>query len=68
VREPQHVREVVVKRGDNLWNIAKAHLPEGASDAEIDREWRRWYDANRDVIGDDPDLILPGQVLRPPQD
>jgi resuscitation-promoting factor RpfA len=57
---------VTVKRGDNLWNIAKDHLPAGASNAEVNREWQRWYDANRQVIGDNPDLILPGQVLRPP--
>ncbi len=58
--------QITVKRGDNLWNIAKDHLPTGASNAEINREWHRWYDANRQVIGDNPDLILPGQVLRPP--
>jgi nucleoid-associated protein YgaU len=30
--------------------------------------WPRWYAANRRVIGADPDLILPGQILRPPAD
>ena len=25
-----------------------------------------WYAANRDVIGDDPSLLRPGQVLRAP--
>jgi hypothetical protein len=60
-------RQVVVKRGDNLWNIARDHLPPDASNAEINHEWHRWYDANRQVIGDDPDLILPGQILTPPK-
>lgn len=60
-------QQVVVKRGDNLWNIAKSHLPDGASNAEINREWHRWYDANRQVIGENPDVILPGQILTPPQ-
>lgn len=58
----------VVKRGDTLWDIAKDHLPEGASAAEINAEWQRWYEANKDVIGDDPDLILPGQIFQAPTD
>ncbi|MEQ4205274.1 hypothetical protein ABN028_28460 [Actinopolymorpha sp. B17G11] len=67
VRHVDDQHQVVVKRGDNLWNIAKASLPDGASSAEINREWHRWYEANRQVIGDNPDLILPGQILTPPQ-
>lgn len=59
-------REVVVRRGDTLWDLAAAHLPPAAGDAEIAGEWQRWYAANRAVIGADPDLILPGQVLRIP--
>ena len=58
--------EVVVLRGDSLWAIAARHLPADAGDDRIDAEWRRWYAANRDVIGPDPDFILPGQRLRPP--
>ncbi len=54
-------------RGDSLWSIAARHLGPGASDAEIARAWPAWFAENRDVVGDDPDLILPGQVLRPPQ-
>ncbi|MCP9993213.1 LysM peptidoglycan-binding domain-containing protein [Streptomyces albogriseolus] len=26
-------------------------------------DWQRLYAANRDVIGDDPDVIVPGQRL-----
>ncbi len=55
-----------VKRGDCLWHIAERHLGPGATSAEITTEWHRWYQANRDVIGDDPDLILVGQVFRVP--
>ena len=58
--------EVVVRRGDSLWAIAGRHLGDDASDAEIAREWPRWYAANRDVIGPDPDRLLPGQVLGAP--
>lgn len=59
-------REVVVHRGDSLWSIAARHLGPQPSDAEIARAWPRWFDLNRDLIGDDPDLILPGQILRVP--
>ncbi|GIL35573.1 LysM peptidoglycan-binding domain-containing protein [Phycicoccus sp. DTK01] len=57
---------VVVHRGDSLWTLAARHLGPGASDAEVARAWPRWYAANRAVIGADPDLLLPGQVLRAP--
>jgi nucleoid-associated protein YgaU len=58
---------VAVRRGDSLWSIAARHLGRDASDAEIARAWPAWFDANRDVIGDDPDLLRPGQLLRPPE-
>ncbi|GAA2745442.1 hypothetical protein GCM10009868_26900 [Terrabacter aerolatus] len=57
---------VTVHRGDSLWSVAARHLGPGASDSEVAREWPRWYAANRDVVGDDPDLLVPGQQLRPP--
>jgi len=49
-----------------LWSIAARHLAPGASDAQVDAAWRAWYAANRPVIGADPDLILPGQLLHAP--
>ena len=58
--------EVVVHRGDTLWDIAARHLPAGATDVEIAATWPHWYEANRDVVGPDPDHIEPGQRLRPP--
>lgn len=57
---------VVVRRGDTLWGIAARHLGPEASAAEVAEEWPRWYAANRAVIGDDPDLLAPGDRLRPP--
>ncbi|GAA1709782.1 hypothetical protein GCM10009809_02670 [Isoptericola hypogeus] len=57
---------LVVLRGDTLWDIAADSLGGSASDADVLREMTRWHDANRDVVGGDPDLILPGQVLRVP--
>ncbi|MBN0041007.1 LysM peptidoglycan-binding domain-containing protein [Cellulosimicrobium cellulans] len=59
-------REVVVVRGDSLWSIAARHLPDGASDAQVAHAVQRWYAANVGVIGDDPDLVRPGQVLVAP--
>ncbi|MCP2263170.1 hypothetical protein ACFQHV_21740 [Promicromonospora thailandica] len=70
---------VVVERGDTLWAIATDHLAEtgssggagtgaqaAVSDAEIAAAVDRWHDANRRVLGADPDLILPGTVLHRP--
>lgn len=49
----------MVKPGDNLWMIAKRTLQDGS-------RWREIYNANVDVIGRNPDLIYPGQVLQIP--
>ena len=57
---------VTVRRGDSLWSIVARHLGPGASDAQVAHEWPHWYAANRAVIGEDPDVLVPGQQLRPP--
>lgn len=67
-QQQQQQGQHVVKRGDTLWDIAKDRLGPGASAQEITNEWHRWYEANKNVIGEDPDLILPGQVLHAPPD
>jgi nucleoid-associated protein YgaU len=59
--------ELTVRAGDSLWSLSAAELGPFASDVDIAREWPRLYQANRAVIGDNPDILLPGQVLRPPQ-
>ena len=46
-----------VKSGDTLSKIGQHH---GVA-------WRDIHEANRDVIGDNPDLIKPGQKLRIPR-
>jgi nucleoid-associated protein YgaU len=60
----------VVVRGDCLWDIAAGHLrPAGGrppTAAEVAGAVAAWWSANRGVMGDDPDLLLPGQVLTPP--
>lgn len=63
---PRIAGVVEVRRGDTLWSIAARELPAGASDAAVLQAVRRWHDANRSVIGDDPDLIVPHQLLTPP--
>lgn len=60
------VDEVVVRRGDTLWGIAARHLGPASTAADVAAEWPRWYAANRGEIGPDPDLLHPGQRLRPP--
>jgi nucleoid-associated protein YgaU len=67
VANPQG-RVVVVRPGDSLWAIAQRHLPPRASAEQIAAAWPRWYAANRRLIGPNPDLLLPGQRLTPPQD
>ncbi|HRK46637.1 MAG TPA: LysM peptidoglycan-binding domain-containing protein, partial [Nocardioides sp.] len=51
---PANPTQAVVEPGDTLSGIS----------AETGVEnWQELYEANKDVIGDDPDLIYPGQVL-----
>ena len=52
-----------VLAGDTLWAIAAAELAPSASPAEITLGWQRWYAENQTLIGLDPALILPGQLL-----
>lgn len=58
--------EVTVRIGDSLWGLSAARLGPYASDVDIALDWPRLYQANRDVIGDNPHLLRPGQVLRVP--
>lgn len=48
-----------VKKGDSLWAIAKKYLGSGSRYTEI-------YNLNKSVIGSNPSLIYPGQVLTLP--
>ena len=49
---------VIVERGDTLWDLSEEEYGEG-------QRWPRLYRANREEIAD-PDLIFPGQVLDVP--
>jgi hypothetical protein len=60
----------VVVRGDSLWKIARNVLSadgERPSGAAVGTYWRSIYDTNRNVIGDNPNLIFPGQIFQLPQ-
>lgn len=57
---------ITVAPGDSLWRIAANHLGSEAGAPDIAAEWPRWFEANRAVIGMDPDLIHPGQRLTAP--
>jgi len=60
-------RTVTVHPGDTLWSIAARDLPSGAPDQAIASRWHAIYDANRRLLGPDPDLIEPGQHLHLPR-
>ena len=49
----------VVKKGDSLWKIAASQLGNGS-------KWNKIYEANKSVIGGNPNKIYPGQKLTIP--
>lgn len=63
---PEAAPEVVVVRGDSLWSIASRHLPAGSTDRQVAEAVERWHVTNAHVVGADPDLVRPGQVLVAP--
>lgn len=54
-----------VSAGDSLWAIAAEHYA-GAETAELLDRVDAIHDANRHIIGADPNLIMPGQRLEMP--
>jgi nucleoid-associated protein YgaU len=65
-RDDRSTAGYVVRRGDTLWDIAARHLGPSATAVDISRAWPAWYDANRAVIGPDPGVIRPGELLSAP--
>lgn len=64
--QAESLGEVTVRAGDSLWSLSAAQLELSASDVDIAAAWPRLYQANRQIIGEDPNVLLPGQVLRLP--
>jgi len=56
VSPPQQNSFYLVQAGDTLWGIAQQAYGDGNVDQQL-------YNVNKKVIGDDPNLILPGQIL-----
>jgi hypothetical protein len=67
-RQRAATRTIVVQAGDTLWSIAAEHLIGRPTPKRVAAAWPRWYAANRPVIGDDPNLIVPGEQLRTPSE
>jgi hypothetical protein len=66
---PMPVHWVRVRAGDCLWTLAARDLAArrlGSRPAEIGAAWHRWYAVNRRVIGPDPRLLHPSELLRVP--
>lgn len=60
---------VVVRPGDTLWDLAEQALAQDdrpPTARQVAQSWPRWWAANREVIGPDPDLLHPGTRLSPP--
>lgn len=56
---PASAQTYTVTKGDCLWNIAKKFYGDGA-------KYQQLYDANKGIVGGNPNLIYPGQVLTIP--
>ncbi len=54
---------VTVQHGDSLWSIAADQVGPEADASLVAAYWRRLQATNAAVVGNDPDLIHPGQVL-----
>jgi nucleoid-associated protein YgaU len=57
---PTKTKTYTVDKGDNLSAIAKQELGDA-------NRWREIYELNKDVIGNNPDLIQPGMELKLPE-
>ena len=51
---------MTVRPGDSLWSLSSARLGPFASDVDIALDWPLIYQANRDIIGGNPNLLQAG--------
>jgi hypothetical protein len=63
---PEPAAHLVVAPGDSLWSITQKRLDPSATPEQLMNEVELTFEFNRDRIGDDPNLILPGQELSLP--
>ena len=57
----EYLAEHTVESGDSLSYIAQKYYTTGEEE-----KWMQIYEENKELIGDDPNLIQPGQVLNIP--
>ena len=67
VKEPaapkqEYIGEYTVVAGDSMGAIAANYYG-----SAIEEKWMAIYEANKELIGDNPRLIHPGQVLKIPK-
>lgn len=60
--EPKYKAEHTVVSGETLSSISMKYYDSPAKD-----DWMAIYEANKEVIGDNPNLIKPDQVLKIPE-
>ena len=60
-RDASATTRLVVEPGDSLWSISEEHIGPGATPEQIAYEVQTIYELNRDQIGENPNLIFPGQ-------
>lgn len=61
-KEYTYIATHTVESGDTLSGLAKKYYG-----SEAQQYWMEIYEANKGVIGDNPNLILVGQVLNIPE-
>ncbi len=64
---PERDNEVViVTSGQTLWSIAQEMLHSNGSPVEVAKLWPQIYEMNREVIGEDPNMLQSGLELKLP--
>ena len=58
-QDSRSTRTYIVKSGDTLSDIAQSEMGDA-------KRWPELYEANKDAVGKNPDLIHPGLELRIP--
>lgn len=61
------VEHVIVTSGQTLWSIAEQMLDGSGSSTEISHLWPQIYEMNREVIGQDPNMLQLGIELKLPK-